>query len=975
MRIRLLIVFLGLGALAAAWFAVREFGRRRLESELRLARGEFGARRFGVAGARLARLAQEWPDHGEIQYLLGACQKIQGHLDAAMTAWQRVPKDANQAPLAALALGRLALDLGQYRLAKTSLDRAFLARGEVADEAERLLEWLYWMTGRRDDTRYVLRRRAVREAEPSQTLRKLWGIDRDPYPVDGLTDVLAKANKAAPDDDLVWLGLADLATRTGRFDDAGRWLTKCEHARPDDPAVWKARLQWARAAGHPADVLRAASHLPVTAVSEPALLSLRAWLAGHNGDSQAEQSGLEAVLALQPANDAALERLAELAALAGAPERVAELRRKKAAVDAAIEHYRELINLEAMAPQAADLARTAEAISRSFEARQWWRLAVQRDPSLAGEASAALARLAGTEAAGEPDRRTLAELLAPARAPNAPAAPDLRIPEIPKFVDEAGLHGLVFVFDNGVTDFRQLPETMSGGVALLDVDGDGWLDVYAVQGGPFPPRKVNPPFGDRLFRNRGDGRFEDITAASGLAALQGGYGHGVAVGDYDNDGRPDLFVTRFGSYALYHNLGQGRFEDATARAGFGGDRDWPTSAAWADLDNDGDLDLYVCHYLKWDADHPTLCEYPEHSKPGYVYCGPPAFPALKDHVFRNDGGRFVDVTDAAGIVDRNGRGLGVVAADLDGDGRVDVFVANDTTPNFFFHNRGGFRFTEEGLESGLSSSAEGSYLAGMGVACGDFDADGRLDLAVTNFHNQATTLYHNHGGALFTDRSAPMGLAAVTSQVLGFGIAFLDANNDGWLDLVQANGHVSDFSPSIPYQMCSQLLLSDRGRRFIDASAQAGPPWQVRRLARGLAMGDIDNDGRADVLLVSYNAPLALLRNQSDAPNHFITLALEGTASNRDAVGAQVAVTASGRTQIAARFGGGSYLSASDPRLHFGLGPAGTIDKIEVTWPSGKRDSYTALSANAGYRLREGDPTPHPFPPLQRGGKGGWSPR
>ena len=295
-----------------------------------------------------------------------------------------------------------------------------------------------------------------------------------------------------------------------------------------------------------------------------------------------------------------------------------------------------------------------------------------------------------------------------------PSAPDLDDPDIPTFVDEGDRRGLAFTFDNGMSELRQLPETMSGGAALVDVDGDGWLDIYAVQGGPFPPPKENPPFGDRLFRNRGDGRFEDITASSGLAALKGGYGHGVAVGDYDNDGRPDLFITRDGSYALYHNLGQGRFEDVTAKAGFGGDRDWPTSAAWADFDNDGDLDLYVCHYLKWDADHPTLCEYPERSKPGYLYCGPPAFPALPDHVFKNEGGRFVDVTGAAGIVDRDGRGLGVVVADLDGDGRVDVFVANDMTANYFFRNQGGFRFVEEGLESGLSSSAEGEFSGGDG---------------------------------------------------------------------------------------------------------------------------------------------------------------------------------------------------------------------------------------------------------------------
>jgi hypothetical protein len=517
----------------------------------------------------------------------------------------------------------------------------------------------------------------------------------------------------------------------------------------------------------------------------------------------------------------------------------------------------------------------------------------------------------------------------------------------------------VFRFDHGPSEKHQLPETMSGGVALLDFDGDGRLDVYALQGGPFPPRGCPPPFGDRLFRNIDNGRFCDITSASGLAALPGGYGHGVAVGDYDNDGRPDLFVTRWRSYALYRNLGGGRFQEVTAQAGLGGEHDWPTSAAWADFDNDGDLDLYVCHYLKWDVENPTLCEYPKRSKPGYMYCGPLAFPALPDHVFRNDGGRFIDVTADAGIVDRDGRGLGVIAADLDDDGKVDVFVANDLSANHFFRNKGGFRFSEQATEAGVAASAEGGHLAGMGTTWGDLDGDGRLDLAVTNFFNEATTLYHNHGGGLFSDRSPATGLAAATRQFLGFGLAALDANNDGRLDLVQANGHISDFVPTFPYEMRSQLLLGDASGHFRDASEQAGPPWEVLRLGRGLAVGDIDNDGRMDVLIVSQGAPLALFHNQpTPSGGHFLTLALEGVASNRDGVGAKVTVTAGGRSQVAARFGGGSYLSASDPRLHFGLGTARRADRVEVCWPSGRLDAYKGLAADSGYRLREGDPTP-----------------
>jgi enediyne biosynthesis protein E4 len=965
MRRGLLILLLGLGIALAGWFVFHAVTEGRLQSELHTAQRDFAARRFGDARERLLGLAKRSPGRGEIEYWLGLCETVEGHPEAALDAWGRVPADAPEAMMAAMARGRLALERGQYALAERCLERSSRAGGEAGDEARWLLSRLHWITGRHDDYRRYLCSQIERERNPSEKLRTLWSVDTVAYPIDAMRQALEKAGSAAPEDDRVWLAKADVEIRSGHYDVANELLTRCEQARPSDAAVWQARLRWARAADRPDEALRAAARLPASQFSRAKVLELRAWLAARSGDRQLERSLLEELLALAPADSTALDRIADLAAQDGETAKVAELRKRKARFDEARERYRALTNLADLSPQAVELARAAEIIGRPFDSRAWWELAARLDAKVEPEAEAARTRLAKAEPSMEPGSGSLAEILVPGKpAAVAKGASALAL-SIPTFSDLAPARGLAFSFSNGKSDIRQLPETMSGGIGLIDFDGDGWLDVYAVQGGPFPPTPATAVFGDRLFRNGGDGRFSDATQSSGLAALPGGYGHGIAVGDYDNDGRPDLFLTRWGSYSLYHNLGGGRFEDATTRAGLGGPRECPTSAAWADFDNDGDLDLYVCHYLKWDTTHPTLCEDTGHT--GYTYCDPRHFPAIQDRIFRNDQGRFVDLTDQAGIVDANGRGLGVIAADLDDDGKTDLFVANDTTANYFFRNLGGFRFSEEGLQSGLATNATGGYLAGMGIACGDFDADGRLDLAVTNFYGESTTFYHNLGGGLFSDRTAAAGLAAPTRFVLGFGLAALDANNDGFLDLAQANGHTNDYQPTTPYAMPTQLFLGDGAGKLLEVTDRAGTPWKTLRLGRGLAVGDLDNDGSCDVLLVSENAPLTLFANHPPAPGkqdstaHFLVLALEGTASNRDGVGARIAVSARGRTQVAARFGGGSYLSASDQRLHFGLGSATKAERIEIRWPSGRRDLFEGVAADAGYKLREGDPAPKPL--------------
>ncbi len=606
-----------------------------------------------------------------------------------------------------------------------------------------------------------------------------------------------------------------------------------------------------------------------------------------------------------------------------------------------------------------EMARLAAALGRDFEARAFLTLLEQKDPR-----NPAVRDLRDRLGPPPPPRSvsngSLAKLFdaTVGRIGRATTASQVQSTPVVRFEDDAGSAGLGgFVFDNGTSPSRQLPETFSGGVGLIDYDGDGFLDIFAIQGGRFPPAEPAPRTSDRLFRNRGDGTFEDASIRSGISAMSGGYGHGVSVGDYDNDGHSDLFLTRWRSYALYRNRGDGTFEDATARAGLAGDRDWPTSSAFADLDNDGDLDLYVCHYGVWDAVHPLICKDP--SGRANITCDPRAIAALSDHVFRNDDGRFVDVTAEAGIIDRDGRGLGVVAADFDGDNFVDLFVANDSTANFLFHNLGGFRFEETGHEAGVAANASGGYQAGMGVACGDSNGDGSIDLAVTNFYGESTTLFHNLGRGLFVDHTAAAGLAAPSRYLLGFGAAFMDADNDGRLDLMTANGHVNDLRPQFPYPMIAQLYRGQPDGRFTDVTSQAGSPFQQLHVGRGLAVGDLDNDGRVDSLMVAQNEPFVYFHNRAEsAGGHYVTFQLQGTRSNRDGVGAVVTVTAGKLRQVAQRFGGGSFQSAGDHRLHFGLAAADRAESVEVRWPSGRSDRYKDLLADRCHRLKEGDGSP-----------------
>jgi len=513
------------------------------------------------------------------------------------------------------------------------------------------------------------------------------------------------------------------------------------------------------------------------------------------------------------------------------------------------------------------------------------------------------------------------------------------------------LRGIDFLLQNSPTPRKFLIETMPGGVALFDYNNDGLLDIFLVNGGriteglhvPENFERGNPRYWNRLYRQNRDGSFLDVTQAAGLAnAGNGNYGMGVAVGDYDNDGNADLFVTSYGRNILYHNNGDGTFTDVTAKAGVAGGG-WSVSAGFFDYDNDGHLDLFVTRYMEWDSDHNKTCGGDWHT-----YCPPNAFPATTCLLYHNRGdGTFEDVTERSGLAAKKGRALGVAFADYDGDGFTDIFVSNDGMQQYLFHNNGDGTFTECALESGVAFTADGKGMSGMGAVFQDYDNDGRPDVIVTVLPREIYSLYHNEGAGNFNYASLEAGLGAMTSLSSGWGVGLEDFDNDGWKDLFVAQGHVldnvQDIDASLRYRELPLVALNHKGR-FERADSGVTKPLA----ARGVAFGDINNDGSMDAVISCLGGPPVLLLNRGGGNNHWLSISLQGTRSNRDGYGARVNVN--GQTRFATS--AGSYLCANDKRLHFGLGVSEKAT-IEILWPSGTKQVLNDVRADQFLPIRE----------------------
>ena len=558
---------------------------------------------------------------------------------------------------------------------------------------------------------------------------------------------------------------------------------------------------------------------------------------------------------------------------------------------------------------------------------------------------------------------TLVAAYTPLGAPQAGKAPDA--PITVRYTDVRKAAGITFFQDSTQTDEKYYLETMGTGVGWVDYDQDGLMDLYFVQSAATDIYKPPHPLRSALYHNNGDGTFTDVTEKAGVGG-EGHYGQGVAVGDFDNDGWPDLYVTGYGRAILYHNNHDGTFTNVTAKAGVADEGGWSTSAGWFDYDKDGWLDLVVTNYIDWSPKNNLWCG---ERGPGYrSYCNPGNYKGQRTKLYHNNhDGTFTDVSVKSGVGLPESKGMGVVLADFDNDGWPDIAIANDTWPNFLFLNNHDGTFKDVSLISGLAASEDGKYEAGMGIDAADVNGDGLLDVYITHLDLELNRLYLNNGDTTFTDDTYASGIGAKARLLSGVAAKFLDYDNDGWVDILQLNGAMLDnvtlYHSEVSYKEPLVMFRNLGLGHFELTSSQLGPDFLRPVAGRGLATADFDNDGDMDIAVNNRGDYPELLRNDGGNVNHWLEVLLMGTKSNRDGTGAQLKLTSEGFAQVKQAEGGTSYMSASDPRIHFGLGKRAKIESLVITWPSGQVEKLASLPVDTIIAVKEGTGiVPHPFP-------------
>ncbi|QDT97367.1 FG-GAP-like repeat-containing protein [Gimesia aquarii] len=909
----------------------------------------------------LDNILERSPNHSQALLYRGQLRRDAGNLAGASSDWKSVPDHPPMTGGVARYLeATILLEKGKARLAEQKLLRAVELHPSYPQPNRRLLE-LYIVQGRRDDVhqqltriaqsralaidelvfRFVAPERATVPAAGSELMRSY--IAADPEDQDSklalvrylleeekyseADDILQPLIVADPQDERAVGLLVEILLKQGKTQHAGEILSKYYRRKPSP--------EFSKSVGYNAaeveDWATAAKHYLYVAQERPedtgSLYRLGQVLQRLECDVEAQQCLRQAKLMDR------LQRQA-LRLVWGSRDKV-----------------------DLMVPIALEVGDLLAQLGRRTEALLWYEqiLAVRPgyEPALAG-----LRKI--TENPEHPETQPyrserllskiskleltnfLSDEASLTVSPLTDRSTSIRLSDVHA---EAGVD-YQFI---GRSKFKYPPESTSGGVGVLDYDQDGWPDLYFPQGCRLPYNPDDFTYLDRLYRNRGDGTFEDVTERVGLRENR--YGQGITAGDYNSDGFPDLVVVNFGRNTFLLNNGDGSFTDITNQVGLT-DEVMSSSAAFADLDRDGLLDLYVVNYL----DSIKICHSPDGT---YSSCNPSNFEGEQDRLYHNRGdGTFEDITSESGIVVPDGKGLGIIIADLNEDGLPDVYVANDTTPNFLFRNLGaedGIRFVEEGLLSGVALSGDGRSEAGMGVACADLDGNGALDLYVTNFYQETNTLYLNQGSGDFLDSTRLAGLAKPTHSQLGFGTQAVDLNLDGLPELFVANGHIDDFGfRGEPWKMHPQLFENVGEGKFTDVSSQSGNYFQQKYLGRGVARLDWNRDGRPDLFVVHQDSPVALLKNETSNVGNGVVIELHGVKSNRDAVGARLRVTADGLTQVLEVCGGDGFFCVNERRQFVGVGNASHIDELEIIWPNGNRETHTQLPTHAKLVFIEG---------------------